>query len=660
MEEIQLGEYAMIKKIITLMILGCSISTVKAEPILTSNIIESINTDKSYYQQNDVAQVDVKLKNNTGSNFSGNVTATIYGRGIQIGSLINTSVSNLPQNSSTDAILNIPVRQNADHQGYYIKIDVKDSSNNIIDTQSTAIDESPDWWVYPRQCWFVGAFTDWGGWNPSSIYGTPETDIKSLNAFKCNNLQMYNLLYRWHLPMPTSNDETYVNGDGLNVSVDMERHAISTAKKYKMGTLMYMPIYSANKGIVPNFQNDGSGVDLSWAVFTNNCGATNSCKISDAWNFSTNIAIMNTQNNNWQYYWAEQTKKWQKQLGFDAMFGDTYGTIDIPLWDINGNRMDNSKMYSSFITAVENQTNIPMVINPAGTYMEQDLVQSGYELYHFTERWNNSSDIGNFGNFLDKSRQVWNWANRKPYNIGLDWDMGMNKTLGSSSTCNYNGGNTVCNFNLPGVLYQEATMLATGAHHAWIVDGQMVDGNGARFISNDDYPIGNMLTPTSQMIQAEYDYQNFGVAYEKILRMNIEPSTVSNPSITSGATGSTTASAGSVWLIQNHRSGMDILSLLNYQQMSSDSFNDVNDNAANAAEPTTTGELTIKMYYTSGSIGNLYMASPDINHGISTQITYTSGSDTNGNFITFTLPSLKYWDLVWLENNISNSDYNTP
>lgn len=66
------------------------------------------------------------------------------------------------------------------------------------------------------------------------------------------------------------------------------------------------------------------------------------------------------------------------------------------------------------------------------------------------------------------------------------------------------------------------------------------------------------------------------------------------------------------------------------------------------------------MYYTSGSIGNLYMASPDINHGISTQITYTTGSDTNGNFITFTLPSLKYWDLVWLENNISNSDYNTP
>lgn len=633
-------------------------SVADAAPVLTGPLIQSINTDRAIYTQNDTALVDVTLKNQTGSVFTGNVTATVSGRGVAIGFPINASVSSLAIGASTDVILKIPVRQDAKWQGYYVSITAINSSGTQIDQQATAIDESPDWWTYPRQCWFVGAFTDWGGWKPT-MYGTPEQGIDSLNAYKCNHLQVYNLLYRWHLPW--AGTETYINGDGMNVSVPLLRQAIASSKKRGMGTLMYMPIYSANKGIAPNFQNDGAGVNLAWAVFTNNCGATNSCTVSDAWNFSTNIAIMNTQNGNWQYYWAEQVKEWQKELGFDGLFGDTYGTISVALWDINGARMDNSKMYSSFITAVTDRTNMPMVINPAGSYEEQDLVQSGREAYHFDERWNNSSDIGNFGDFLTKARQVWGWANRTPNNIGLDWDMGMNKSLMSNTACNFNGGPEVCTFNTAGVLYQEAAILATGAHHAWIVDGQMASGNGARFISNDDYPIGNLLTPKSDMVQGEYDYQTFGIAYEKLLRLNISASTAPAPSITSGATGSTTAAAGSVWMFQNHRSGFDILHLLNYQQMSTASFNDVNDNAANAAAPVTTGNLTLKMYYTSGgTLGDLYTASPDVNHGAPLKLTYTTGSDSTGSYITFTLPSLQFWDMVWLENGVASSDYEAP
>lgn len=628
-----------------------------AVPTLSSNIIQGINTDKAFYQVNDEAHVSVYLNNKTGASFSGNITATVYGRGVQVGEPINASISAIAAGASSNVLLRIPVSQQANYQGYLVKIVVTNSSGTQIDQQSTAIDESPDWWTYPRQCWFAGAFTNWGGWNPSTIYGDPESDVDGLNAMKCNNIQVYNVLYRWHQPYP--GDETYTNGDGEDISVNLLREAIASAKKRDMGTLMYMPIYSANKGIAPTFQNDGSGVSLDWAAFTNDCGSTSSCTVSDVWDDTfSNIAIMNGNNTNWQEYWARQAKNWQKYLGFDGMFGDTYGTINTPLWDNTGTRITNDTMYSSFITNITNRTNMPMVINPAGSYNEQDLVQSGREAYHFVERWNNSSDIGNFGDFLTKARQVWGWANRKPNNIGLDWDMGLNKTLGASSTCSINGGSTACTFNTPGVLYQEAADLATGAHHAWIVDGQQNQGDGVRYISNDDFPIGNMLSPDAAMTQGEYDYQTFGVAYEKLLRLNISASTLADPTITSGATGSTTAAAGKVWLFQNHRSGFDILHMLNYQQMSATSFSDVNDNAANAAEPTMTGAVQVKMYYTTGgTLGDLYVASPDVNHGVSEKLSYTTGSDASGSFITFTVPSLKYWDMIWLENDVSNSDY---
>lgn len=628
-------------------------------PSLTGHLIKGLVTDKATYQWNDVAELTVYLSNTTGNTYTGKITANVIGRGVNIGYPVSASVTALSNSSASKLTLKIPLRQIANWQGYLVNVTATDSSGNTVDSQSTSLDESSDWWTYPRQCWFVGAMTDWGGWNPSSVYGSPEDDLEGLRAMKCNNLQMYNLLYRWHLPW--TQDETYVNGDGMTIDKSLLRTTIALARSYNMGTLMYMPIYAVNKGIAPNFQNDGSGVMLDWAMFTDNCGGTNSCTVADAWNFGANIAIMNPQNYNWQAYWAEQVSKWKQDLGFDGIFGDTYGTIGIPLWDNSGNRIIQDKIYSSFLSMVTSATGMPMVLNPAGSYNEQDLVQSGREAYHFVERWNNSSDIGNFGDFLTKARQVWGWANRKPNNIGLDWDMGMNKTLGASSSCTINGGSTACTFNTPGVLYQEAAMLATGAHHAWIVDGQQNPGDGVRFISNDDFPVGNMLSPKPDMVQAEYDYQTFGVAYEKLLRLNISASTVADPSITSGATGSTTASAGKVWLIQNHRSGFDILHLLNYQQMSATSFSDVNDNAANASAPTTTGPLVVKMYYTSGgSLGNLYAASPDISHGVPANIIYTTGSDDSGNYITFTVPSLQYWDMIWLENGVDNSDYATP
>ncbi|WP_264371635.1 glycoside hydrolase family 66 protein [Kozakia baliensis] len=596
----------------------------------------------------------ITLYNKTRVPFSGSITATVSGRGRRVGDPVSVSVLSLAPGSTTTTELSFRF-STANWQGYFINLIAADKNGHQIDQEAGAFDISSDWWTYPRQCWVVGTYMNWGAWKPR-FFGTPKQDLHSLNAYKCNNLQFYNMLYRWH--QPWIDKTSWVNGDGENISTDLIKRHVAAAKSLRMGTLIYIPLYAANVGIAPNFTQDESGVQLNWAMFTSACGTK--CTISNIWKFNKNIGYMNPNNHNWQIYWRHQAALMRSHFGFDGIFVDTYGTISTPLWDWSGNRIIMDTAYSSFLKTVQGYVNGPMVLNPAGSYNEQDLVQSGREAYHFTERWNNSSDIGNFGAFLSKAYQVWGWANRTPNNIGLDWDMGMNKTLAASSSCSINGGSTACTFNTPGVLYQEAADLATGAHHAWIVDGQQNAGDGARFISNDDFPIGNMLSPKADMVQGEYDYQNFGVAYEKLLRLNVRASSSAAPSITSGATGSTTAQAGSVWMFQNYRSGFDILHLLNYQQMSASSFNDVNDNAANAEAPTTTGALGIKMYVGGGTLGDLYTASPDVNHGAPVKLTYATGSDSSGRYITFTLPSLKFWDMVWLEDGVASSDYGVP
>ncbi|MXV44367.1 dextranase [Saccharibacter sp. 17.LH.SD] len=630
-----------------------------AEPHLSGALIQSVNTDLSHYRGSEQPRMFVTLTNRTGAPFTGTITGTVTGRGVPVGKPVSVMISRLAAGATTTAELQFP-SYHTNWQGYFVNLIAADQKGHQLDQEAGAFDVSSDWWTYPRQCWVVGAFTNWGGWKPY-MFSTPHADVQSLNAYKCNNLQLYNMLYRWHKPWIKG--KSWVNGDNESISVDLIKKHIAAAKFFHMGTLMYMPLYAVNYGIAPDFTRDGSNVLLSWGMFTRACGSK--CTIADLFKFpstgKSNIAYMNPNNVAWQRYWGQQAKLMQSHLGFDGLFVDTYGTINTALWDWSGNRIVMDTAYSSSLKTFQNYIKGPLVLNPAGSYNEQDLVQSGREAYHFTERWNNWSDISTFGDFLTKARQVWGWADRKPNNIGLDWDMGLNKIFSVSKECSINGGPKLCTFNTPGVLYQEATILATGAHHAWIVDGQQQAGDGARFISNDDYPIGNLASPKPDMVQSEYDYQNFGVAYEKLLRLNIHASTASSPSLLSGAIGSTTATAGKVWLFQNHRSGFDILHLLNYQQMSTASFHDVNDNAANAADPIKTGPLKLKMYVTAGGvIGDLYTASPDINHGAPIRLAYTKYQDRSGSYIIFTLPSLKFWDMVWLENNVANSDYETP
>ena len=69
------------------------------------------------------------------------------------------------------------------------------------------------------------------------------------------------------------------------------------------------------------------------------------------------------------------------------------------------------------------------------------------------------------------------------------------------------------------------------------------------------------------------------------------------------------------------------------------------------------------MYYSGSVTGNnlLWLASPDVNHGVPQSLSYTKGSDSTGTYITFTVPSLLYWDMMWLElDGLAVSDYAAP
>lgn len=329
--KLRLGYYTekiFIKKItsVTLLMYLLLVSfRAQAFPMLTGGLIQSITHDHALYKPGATAIVTVTLQNNTGSVFSGTVTASLSGRGVTIGAPAKAMVSSIAKGATQTVALSLSVPANGSYRGYLVDVSAT-SSSGTVDEQATALDASPDWTTYPRQCWVAGTWTSWP-YHPPQIKTAPEQNMASLNAWHCNNLQFFNMQYRWHRPYTSS--MVYKNGDLLTQDQRLIMRNIGAAHNLGMATLAYVPMYSVNaNALTPNFLNDGSGVQLSWGMFLSNCGG--SCKLSDMKGFggdtaaTANIGLMDPTNPDWIAYWNQQVKLWIQKYGFDGVFIDTW------------------------------------------------------------------------------------------------------------------------------------------------------------------------------------------------------------------------------------------------------------------------------------------------------------------------------------------------
>jgi dextranase len=88
---------------------------------------------------------------------------------------------------------------------------------------------------------------------------------------------------------------------------------------------------------------------------------------------------------------------------------------------------------------------------------------------------------------------------------------------------------------------------------------------------------------------------------------------------------------------------LNLINLLN-----ATNTNWLDDNADYPVPPTQTNVLVTYHYGSGTAPGHVYWASPDTRTGRMAPLSFTKGSDGNGNYVQFTLPSLAYWDMVYL------------
>lgn len=54
-------------------------------------------------------------------------------------------------------------------------------------------------------------------------------------------------------------------------------------------------------------------------------------------------------------------------------------------------------------------------------------------------------------------------------------------------------------------------------------------------------------------------------------------------------------------------------------------------------------------YYTPEEITGIWLASPDEESAVSTSLICEKGEDDNGRYLEFEVPSLQYWDLLYMK-----------
>jgi dextranase len=577
-------------------------------PVGSSVEIFDVNTDKSMYAPGSTPVIYVDLTNFTTAGFDGSVEVAV--------SHLGTSVETLTQAVSGLGAGQVVTKTfswtppSTDFCGYLLSVVMKDLSGNVISGGASAIDVSSDWRRFPR----YGYLSQFGtGLDTANI-------MRQLKNYHITGLQYYDVAWKHHIPAPPSGWSTWPDIANRTHSRTTVTGFTSAARNYNIKSLIYDDWGAA----YDDCYTDGSGVTLSMGRFS---GTPASSGNQYAWGMpagwaTPQLRLMNNRDTGWQNYIFGRMQTAFTDLGFDGWHMDSLITNTMA-YDSSGSQFNVYQYNPQFIN------NARAYWNSSTPLVQNQIDGSGLDWigpaadvdFIYAELWTNYPNYSDLKRFFDESRS----CSSKAVVYAAYLDRG--KTSGF--------------FNEPGVRLANAAIFASGASHIEL-------GDGSEMLYNEYFPV-NSVKMTDSLRGAMRTYYDFLVGYENLLRDETVSVNGSVSAAIGGVAASTSGSAGAVWVIAKKKPGCNIIHFVNLLNNTSTEWRD---NLGTYPAPPTLNNLAVKMYY-SGTIsgGKLRYATPDSNFGAAAELSFTTGSDSGGNYIDFTVPQLQYWDMIWLEIN---------
>lgn len=616
-------------------------ATMPAFDAISHPYVQRATTDKAVYAPGASGNILISLRNPEAFPLAATIATSISLNAAQVRQVM--SAVTVPPMKTAQVVVPFTV-PNSDDRGYRVGIIVTDPRGKTVDHAMTAIDVqgSKIHARFPRQCWV-------SRWDKAIDAASL---IASQIAWHCNTVQGYALYYRPELAPPPSMS-SWPSLSNLTVSRTTVRDVIAAAHAANMPVGFFQATGEAYSG----WRSQPIKPDLSWGSFRNRCGLRGSCTQDDldrspqqpdnwtrfGWQ-ADHLDFFDPCSPGWQQFLISRSiSPMMEQFAFDFWQADTVGAPVQPTYDSKGRPIDTVRCLSDFTSGAAARLGKPVILNNVSGWGMADAASTGRQPYLYRETWNFDTPYypglnGIVSGAPDAIRRQTRRAIVQPGYI--------NRTLAEQCSTGARAAGCTVNANSARL----ATAMFAIAGSTWM--NHPDDG----CIMTNVFVEGYHLPCSASVTSALLSYKAFEVGYQNLLRDTVTDSTEACE-ITSGAKGGVIGAAGEVYALGKTRPGFQICHLLNLTGVSSNDWTDLD---GTKEKPTELSGVAMKLYYFGDAVvrgrNRLWWASPDYAAGAPQSLNYKTGSDANGNYVTFTLPGLRYWNQIVLETSLVGND----
>lgn len=522
-----------------------------------------------------------------------------------------------------------------DFTGYLAEIGIANHKGNILKSDTIGIDVSSSWVKFPRYGYLSKFEND----------VDEESKIELMNRFHINGIEYYDWHYLHHQPLADGitreNPGSWKDWSGRVIVGETVADYIRAAKARNMVNMAYNMIYAGTD----SFFNDKEGNPTNaneWKLYfakDNDQGEGNfTFYMGTSPSGNGNLYFLNPLNKEWQQHIFSEELKIFEVFDFDGWHGDTvgdWGEMVTAEGEPLGYKEDKTPIYlvkdtyTQFLNAAKKALGDKYLsFNPVGAQgIENANVSKTDVLYTEFWPWDNDREGKPYNTYASLVREI-ERSNEDSKESSFD---GKGKSLVVKAYINYDKTNGY--MNEPGVLLADAAVYAAGGSRLEL-------GNGDRMLHVEYYP--KDFSMDEVLLEKMKNMADFTLAYENLLRDGQQ--TTNHAVYIEEYSHGKEGDSDTIWTYTRADSQYEILHLINL--LGTD--NEWRDERGKKAIPQEVKNLKVT-YYTHKKTSEVFLASPDQNSCISEEISFKEGADEKGDYITFTVPSLQYWDMIYMK-----------
>ena len=498
-----------------------------------------------------------------------------------------------------------------DGRGYLVEVyrQKDDTTEQIVGT--IGVDVSSDWRLYPRYG-FVATF------DKSKTNEVIASEMAFLNRCHINGVQFQDWHWKHHYPAPVK------NGQLLSEFTDIANRMNSTAviKEYirvQHAYGMKSIFYNLCFGALDDAEQDGVKMK-EWGLYNDpNHGYQDRHGLPSSW--KSDIYLLDPGNEEWLNYLADRNEEVYQHFDFDGYQIDQLGWRGGDRYTYSGQTVIFNNAYAKFVNAMHDRhPNKDLIMNSVGSFGSQAILGTGHPVLAYNECWDYEKNFSDLRNIV-KANDV--------------YSSGKAKTV-FAAYMNYSMDN--CEFNTPGVLLTDAVMFALGGGHLEL---------GDHMLCREYFPYTGVRMSEGLRTQI-IRYYDFHTAYENWLRGGGKEEQL-NVTVGEGKNVGLVAwppKMGKLTTFCRKQDDAYVLHLLNFLNADSESWRDMN---GTMPAPRVVTKLPLEVPI-ADKVSHIYVASPDYHAGALVELPF---EQQNG-VVKFTLPQLKYWDMIVIKVGSKN------